>query len=105
MKIKLQTRGGWTAGLRLPPSTVDTDLLPSAMRAKVDALVDAATNAAQPIGTDGVHKQTAPEAQSYEVTIDSADSQRILRGTDVDAAPEFMALVEWIRSQVVSDPK
>jgi hypothetical protein len=93
MKVSLAAHGGWGAGLRRPPLTLDTAALPDGVAAQGMRLAAGAEAADTP---DAVAKARAPEAMTYEIVLDYADRAVTLRGSDVAQSPEFAALREWI---------
>ena len=89
MKLSLATHGGFAAGIRRPPRTVDLDKLPdTAAREVLDALAAARASP----GT-GAASDKARDAMSYVVTVEDGGTSMELRQSDVTMTPEFDALV------------
>lgn len=102
MKIRLASRGGWTATLRQAPLTLDTDQMPPDATAEAERLAVAAESAAAmpKVATESAGPdRRAPEAMRYTITIERDGKEVTLSGTDLDEAPEFAALRDWIEAQ------
>lgn len=92
MKLVL-TRGGGLAGLRKPPLELDTQALPAADAAHVQALVDAAGLGAQPRRLGADH----PDQLGYTLEV-TRDGRTDAIDFTLDAAPPpLRALVDALR--------
>ena len=94
MKLSLIEHGGWGAGLRRRPLTVDTAALPPAAAQALCDLAEAAERAQAP-------ERAAPppggDAMSFEITLDRDGRAVTLTGSDLAASPELQALADSIR--------
>ena len=95
MKITFAQYGGWTAGLRLQPKTVDSSTLPKEEAAKLAPLVSAAKAGCK--GLEGAGQ--ARDAVAYKVTIDGDGETTVLRASDANMPPGLSDLIDWIKRQ------
>jgi hypothetical protein len=99
MKMKLVSRGGWSANLRRPPLAVDTEQLPPAQATRAMDLAAAAEKATEDEKAAAEARGRAPEAMSYEIIVEHDDRTVTLKGSDVGSSPEFEALRDWLEAE------
>ena len=95
MKITFAQYGGWTAGLRLQPETVDSSNLPKEEAAKLAPLISAAKAGCR--GLEAVGE--ARDAMTYKVTIHGDGETTVLRASDANMPPGLSDLINWINRQ------
>ncbi len=105
MKIRLASRGGWTAGMRLPPLVVDTNALPAAAASLAKQLAAAAEDTKEDLAAGAAAKARAPEAMTYEITLEYGDREVTLKGSDVASSPQFEALRAWVQNKAIEQQR
>ena len=93
MKLTLERYGGFAAGIRRPPQTVDTSELPPSVSAEAARLVAAARAAPAPPESAA---ERIRDGMSYSITIDEEPSPTILSQTDGAMSPPFAELLRWL---------
>lgn len=93
MKVTLARHGGFAAGIRRPPRTVDSVALPETAAQELTRLVSAAKNAP---GTADDGPGRARDAMSYTITVEESGQSTVLRQSDTTMSPTFAALLEWL---------
>lgn len=93
MKITLTKHGGWTAGMRRPPRSVDVTALPEATAQNLKNLVAAAQSAPTP---EEVKPGATRDGMSYTITVEDAQAPTVLKQSDAAMSPEFAALMQHI---------
>lgn len=101
MRITLTTYGGLAATVHrgLPPKVVDSDLLqPDAVDRMADAVAAAeaeqAARSERDVEFERAAPRRAPDAMSYEVTVEDGARSFVLTGSDAEMSPAFAALLE-----------
>jgi hypothetical protein len=97
MKVTVAKHGGFAAGIRRPPTVVDSDAMPRDAAEELVRLVTEA-KAAAPNEMDGPGR--ARDALSYSITVeDDRGETAVLKHSDTAEAPALSALVEWVERQ------
>ena len=95
MKVTLTTVGGLAAGIRRPPTVIDSAALPPDQAAELKALAKRAAADPAP-ATAGPGR--ARDAQHYTITVESGDGPSAsLSRSDTTLTPGFAALLAWIQ--------
>jgi hypothetical protein len=96
MRVTLKMHGGLAAAINrnAPAQVADTRSLPAEQARELTRLVTAALGtAAGPPPGPGRGRDT----MSYTVTVEDSVGTRLLTASDLDASPEFTALLHWLR--------
>ena len=94
MRVTLSEHGGFAAGIRRAPFTVDATELEAAAAERLRELVAAAM--ASPTSPAG--RSTARDAMRYTVTVsESGRAPVTLHASDADPGSPVAALVDWLQ--------
>jgi len=94
MKVTLTTHGGLTAGIRRPPSIVESSALSEPAAAELTRLVAAAKG--DP-AVKAVKPGRARDAMTYTITVEEDGQPTVLRQSDTAISPAFAALLTWLQ--------
>jgi hypothetical protein len=92
MRITLTRHGGQLAGMRLPPSVIDTATLDPVRAERLKALVARALASR----SGGSSSRGMPDARSYSITIDDEGSSTTLKEGESMASSPFTELLEFL---------
>ena len=94
MKVTLETYGGLAAvtDLRRPPKALDTDDLPRPAAAELSHLLAAAVSMPQED-----EAESARDAMSYAITVETGDRVTVLEQSDTAMTPAFASLLTWLK--------
>ena len=96
MKISLAKHGGFAAGIRRPPLSVESSSLSEQTAAELTRLV-AAVKAAPAEAERGPGR--ARDAMSYTLTLEENNGEKtVFRASDVTMSPPFAALLQWVEN-------
>lgn len=101
MRVTLKTRGGYLAAspkMRGLVHEVDSETLGVGAQAELRRLVESAKTAESMQGSE-----SAVEAESHLITVDSDGESLTLRQTDDAMSPEFRNLAKWIKDHSRKD--
>jgi hypothetical protein len=94
MRIQFEQSGGFVAGVRRPPVTIDTDALPPEEAKKWQELVTAADFFSLPATGSS---SAARDAFSYRVTVESGGKQHSIQTQSGSVLAALAPLIEKLR--------